>query len=195
MTKRDEQREQRKRDILFAGLSLFIRKGYTGTKIKDIANAVDMSAGLLFHYFASKEELYIALVKLGIEGPMKSVQVKGFKPLAFFETTAKNVLSSIQNEPFVANMFVFMSQAYSSDDVPESVKTLLADFDVFSPTAGIIEQGQSDGSIRQGNPMALAIAFWGAVQGVAGTLALNPGSPCPSSGWIVDIIRNQIGTN
>ena len=122
---------------------------------------------------------------------MKSVQVEGLKPLDFFETTARNILSAIRNEPFVANMFVFMYQAYSSDDVPESVKTLLADFDVFTPTARIIELGQSEGSIRTGNALALAIAFWGAVQGVAGTIALNPGSPCPSGEWIVDIIRNQ----
>jgi hypothetical protein len=39
--------------------------------------------------------------------------------------------------------------------------------------------------------MALAIAFWSAIQGVANALALNANAPCPQSEWIVDILRNH----
>lgn len=55
MSTRDEQKEKRRKEILTAGLDLFIRKGYSATKIKDIAEHVGMSVGLLFHYFESKE--------------------------------------------------------------------------------------------------------------------------------------------
>ncbi|MEN6339070.1 MAG: helix-turn-helix domain-containing protein, partial [Clostridiaceae bacterium] len=51
MTVRDDQKEKRREDILRAGLDLFVKKGYTATKIKDIADQVGMSLGLLFHYF------------------------------------------------------------------------------------------------------------------------------------------------
>lgn len=191
MTKRDDQKQQRRQEILFAGLSLFIKKGYTGTKIKDIANTVKMSTGLLFHYFASKEELYLELVSLGIEGPMNSVQPGRMAPLEFFEVTAEQILNYIRLNPFVAKMFVFMSQAYYGDDVPASAKERLKGFDVFSPTAAIIERGQESGTIRSGDSMALAIAFWSAIQGVANALALNANAPCPQSEWIVDILRNH----
>ena len=189
MTTREDQKEKRKQEILYAGLSLFIQKGYSGTTIKDIANAVGMSTGLLFHYFSSKEELYLALVTLGIEGPMSSVQPTPQEPMAFFESTAERILSYIRMEPFVAKMFVLMHQAYYSDDVPASVKERLVGFDVYTPTADIVMQGQANGTIRAGDPLALSIAFWSAIQGIAETLAVHTNLPCPESAWITDILR------
>ena len=191
MTMRDEQKEKRRQEILFTGLDLFIKKGFSGTTIKDIAGAVGMSVGLLFHYFASKEELYLKLVSLGIEGPMNTVQLGDQEPMAFFESTAELVLTYIKTEPFFAKMFVLMHQAYYSDDVPPSVKEKLAGFDVYSPTAQIIKTGQQNGTIRKGDPLALAIAFWSAIQGIAETLAAQPQLHCPEGKWIADILRNQ----
>jgi AcrR family transcriptional regulator len=189
MTIREDQKEKRRQEILYAGLSLFIQKGYSGTTIKDIASAVGMSAGLLFHYFASKEELYLELVSYGVDGPMSSLQPTQLEPMAFFEATAERVLDSIRTEPFVAKMFVLMHQAYYSSDVPDSVKERLKDFDVYTPTAQYICQGQKNGTIRAGDPVALSIAFWSAIQGVAETLAMHTDLPCPESAWITDILR------
>lgn len=189
MTIREDQKEKRRQEILYEGLCLFITKGYSGTTIKDIAGAVGMSAGLMFHYFASKEELYLALVSQGIEGPMSSLQPMGLEPMAYFEMTAELILTYINTQPFVAKMFVLMNQAYYSDDVPARVKELLRGFDVYSPTAEIIRQGQLNGTIRSGDPIALSIAFWSAIQGIADTLAMYPQMPCPESSWITDILR------
>jgi AcrR family transcriptional regulator len=191
VTIREDQKEKRRQEILFAGLDLFVHKGYSGTTIKDIAGAVGMSAGLMFHYFASKEELFLELIKLGIEGPMNSLQPAGMAPLEFFEYTAQQVLAIIRSEPFVAKMFVLMNQTYYSSDIPASVKQLLTGFDVYTPTAAIIQQGQENGTIRSGDPVALAIAFWGAIQGIAETIAMYPQMPCPQSDWVVDILRTH----
>lgn len=189
MTIREDQKEKRRQEILEAGLDLFVHKGYSGTTIKDIANAVGMSTGLLFHYFASKEELYLVLVTLGIDGPMNTMQPNGLEPMAFFESTAQQILFMLPTQPFIAKMFVLMNQAYYSSDIPASVKSRLAGFDVFTPTAQMMMQGQKNGTIREGDPAALAIAFWGAIQGVAETLAMYPEQPCPQSEWITDIIK------
>ncbi|NLI54417.1 MAG: TetR/AcrR family transcriptional regulator [Clostridiales bacterium] len=191
MTARDDQKEKRRQEILFAGLNLFIQKGYSGTTIKDIASAVGMSTGLLFHYFPSKESLYLTLVTLGIEGPMSSVQPTREEPLAFFEATAERILTYIKEEPFFAKMFVLMHQAYYSADVPAGVKEMLTGFDVYTPTAEIIRQGQANGTIRDGNPLALAIAFWSAIQGVAETLAMHTNLPCPEGRWVTDLLRKE----
>lgn len=189
MTVREDQKEKRRQEILYAGLSLFIQKGYSGTTIKDIASAVGMSAGLMFHYYASKEELYLTLVSYGVEGPMSSLQPTQLEPMAFFEATAQNVLESIRTDPFVAKMFVLMHQAYYSSDVPDSVKERLKGFDVYTPTAQYIAKGQQNGTIRAGDAVALSIAFWSAIQGVAETLAMHSDLPCPKSEWITDILR------
>lgn len=189
MTLREDQKEKRRQEILFAGLDLFIQKGYSGTTIKDIAGAVGMSVGLLFHYFVSKEELFVELIRLGIEGPMNTMQPTQMEPLAFFESTAKQILSFIKSEPFVAKMFVLMNQAYYSEDVPERVKEMMRGFDIYTPTSMLIQFGQANGTIREGDPLALTITFWGAIQGVAETIAMDSSLPCPEADWIVDILR------
>ena len=65
---RKEQKEEKKQKILMTALTLFVERGYYDTKITDIAAAVPMSTGLMFHYFESKEELLLELVKMGAAG-------------------------------------------------------------------------------------------------------------------------------
>jgi AcrR family transcriptional regulator len=188
---REEQKEKRRDEILAAGLDLFIRKGYSATKISDIANQVGMSVGLLFHYFESKEKLYEALVTLGISGPMSMMAPTNLEPLAFFEGAAAQLFEYIQNHPFFAKMFVLMSQASSNEAVPQSIKDMLKEFDIYTPTILLMQKGQANGTIREGDPNALAIAYWCSIQGIAEQMALNPDVPCPKSDWIVDIIRRK----
>lgn len=69
ITTRNEQKEKRRQEILNSGLDLFIHKGFTATKISDIAKKAKMSVGLLFHYFKSKEHLYEELIKFAMSGP------------------------------------------------------------------------------------------------------------------------------
>ena len=47
----------RKEQILLAALGLFGDKGYQNTSINDIAKRADLSKGLLYNYFESKEAL------------------------------------------------------------------------------------------------------------------------------------------
>lgn len=190
MGTRNEQREKRRQEILASSLDLFIRRGYAATKISDIAQSVGMSVGLLFHYFESKEKLYESLIQYGISGPMNMMRPTEDEPLRFFENTAEKVIQSIHTEPFNAKMFVLMNQAFYNDAAPQSVKDLLYGFDIITPTALLIKKGQANGSIREGNPEALATAFWCAIQGIAEQIAVRADMPCPESVWIVDMLRN-----
>ena len=126
MVTRQEQREKRREEILRAALRLFVRKGYAGTKVGDIAEAVGMSTGLMFHYFESKEALYEELVGFGVEGPMAMMDggAEG-DALAFFEGAAEGVLSYLKGDPMMADMFVLMGNALMDDAIPERAKELL----------------------------------------------------------------------
>lgn len=188
---REEQKEKRRNEILSAGLDLFIRKGYAATKISDIAEQVGMSVGLLFHYFESKEKLYEELITLGVAGPMSVMDSAGMEPLEFFESTAKKIFQYIKTGSFTAKMFVLMSQAFYNEAAPQSIKDMLAGFDIYTPTAALMQKGQGNGTIREGDPRALAIAYWCAIQGIAEQMAQTPEAPCPDSGWIVDMIRRK----
>jgi AcrR family transcriptional regulator len=174
-----------------AGLEIFIRKGYSATKISDIAEQVGMSVGLLFHYFASKEALYEELITIGISGPMSVMDVTDKEPLMFFENITNQIFHLILKDSFSSKMFVLMNQAFYNEAAPQSIKDKLQSFDVYTPTTLIIQKGQANGTIREGNPYALAIAFWCAIQGIAEQIALKPDTPYPESEWIIDIIRRK----
>jgi AcrR family transcriptional regulator len=57
MPSRRQQAEIRREQIIDAALKIFSEKGYDGASIRDIAEEVGVSEGLMYHYFSSKEEL------------------------------------------------------------------------------------------------------------------------------------------
>ena len=126
MGSREEQKELRRMEILQVGLDLFVRKGYAATKISDIANAANMSVGLLFHYFESKEKLYEELVKMGLQGTRMTRQMVYSNAISFFEEFTKQIFESMKKQPWIAKMFVLMAQAQQSEGTPDSVRKIAA---------------------------------------------------------------------
>lgn len=189
--KRAEQKEKRRQDILNVGLDLFIRKGYAATRTAEIANIVGMSEGLLFHYFETKEKLYIALLELAQTGKDNIFSLKNISPLHFFEETAKTILDYIVKEPFAAKLFVLMNRAQYDESLCEKARNCIMRKKDMDYAVELVKQGQKEGSIRDGEPMALVIAFFMAIQGIAENIAHNPNMPVPHPEWIVDMIRSK----
>ncbi len=54
-------REETRARILDSALTLFAQHGYTETSVRQIAQHAGVAQGLLYNYFASKDELLIAL--------------------------------------------------------------------------------------------------------------------------------------
>lgn len=190
MASRIEQKEKRREEILAAALDQFIRRGYAATKIKDIAAKAGMSVGLLFHYFESKETLYTELIKLGVSGPRGMLEaIEQVEPLEFFRLCAEQTLFYAASSDFTAKMFVLMGNAYYSEGNPEEARKLAITTNFYHELTPIIEKGQEDGTIRQGDPLALCTTFWTAIQGAVEAHAIIPELPLPEPEWIVDIIR------
>lgn len=58
MTRIIKQPEVRRQEILDASMKLFYEKGYNKTSISDIAKDLNISQGLCYRYFKSKEEIF-----------------------------------------------------------------------------------------------------------------------------------------
>ena len=54
--------EERRRQILRVAVSLFSRQGFGGTTTKKIASAAGVSEAMVFRHFATKQELYTAIL-------------------------------------------------------------------------------------------------------------------------------------
>jgi TetR/AcrR family transcriptional regulator len=54
--------DDRRRQLLHHAIALFSRHGFSGTRTKDIAAACGVSEAILFRHFATKEDLYHAIL-------------------------------------------------------------------------------------------------------------------------------------
>jgi AcrR family transcriptional regulator len=52
-----KKRRNREKEMMRAALLLFARKGYSATSVQDVANAIGVLKGSVYHYIGSKEEL------------------------------------------------------------------------------------------------------------------------------------------
>ncbi|NQV30387.1 MAG: TetR/AcrR family transcriptional regulator [Candidatus Marinimicrobia bacterium] len=62
MTERRPSSE-RKVEILEAALTIFVKKGYSDTRMDDIVRELGLSKGAIYHHFQSKRDLFIALIE------------------------------------------------------------------------------------------------------------------------------------
>ena len=187
---RKEQKEIRKKQILYKALELFVTKGYSETKITDIATSLDISVGLLFHYYESKEQLYMELVQMGVEGSKAPQKVEYSKPIQYFENFLKGLLATAKEQPWIYQMFVLMAQA-QKPGIPEDIRKLALSINQIELSSKIIKEGQKTGNIRKGDPVALSTAFWCSVQGLMEKYALSPDMVLPEIDWILDILRGD----
>jgi len=189
--KREAQRLQRREQILECALDRIVEGGFTAMRIRDIAARLGISTGLFFNYFESKDQVYEELIRIGLSGPAMVMELNdgAVEPIRLFEAMAEYILEALKADAFTGKMFLLMAHAARSQDAPERVKRLLADFDPVTPLVEVVRRGQRLGQIKPGDPAALLMAYWGAVQGIAECYATRPGLPYPESGWIADILR------
>lgn len=57
--------DERRSHILLGAAQLFVKHGYSGTSIRDIASKVGLLPGSIYHYFPAKEDLFIAVHREG----------------------------------------------------------------------------------------------------------------------------------
>ncbi|MCR5676172.1 MAG: TetR/AcrR family transcriptional regulator [Lachnospiraceae bacterium] len=186
---RKEQKEERRKAILMTALRLFVERGYHDTKITDIAEAVPMSTGLLFHYFGSKEELLLELVRMGCSGPGTVTAPDEIPPDAYLTGFLRNMFSFAKEQPWVFCMFVLMGQV-RRPGMPEEARKLAQSVDAVSPTVKLIKRGQKAGVFHSGDAVTMATCFWCSVQGIMEQMAADERMKMPEPEWIVGMLRS-----
>lgn len=169
-------------------LRLFVEKGYHETKVSDIAAAVPMSTGLMFHYFKSKEELLMALVIMGQKYTGATGEYGDIPGDLFLKGMIGELFKYAKKDPFVANMFVLMAQARRAG-MPEEIRKVASSTGAVENTALLIAKGQKEGIFRQGDPKLLAMCFWSAFQGIMEEMTIDKNLDTPDPEWLVAILR------
>lgn len=61
--KREEKNQQTKRRIMDSALAEFSKQGYGASSVNTICSAQGVSKGIIYHYFSTKDELFLACVE------------------------------------------------------------------------------------------------------------------------------------
>lgn len=110
--------EDRREQIIDAAMRVFAQKGFVRATNKDVAREAGITAGLIYHYFANKEALLMAV----IEGrsPLKvfsALPTNAFTmpPEQFFPLVIQQMLRVVETENFIALIKVVLPELLNNE--------------------------------------------------------------------------------
>lgn len=204
MSRRDpvaHPKRDRRDDIVQASLKLFAEKGFHGTSMRDIARAANITEGLIYHYFASKRDLFTAIIEEHSFLPLlRSLPDLGewldtrelllVLARGFFDVLHRNedltrlLLQEVQ-------VFPEEKEAFFADAVKESIGTL----------AKILEDRMNERARRQIDPEVIARIFFNSLlaffveQEILGGKHIFPGDEQAYCEHLVDMLVPRLGAS
>jgi AcrR family transcriptional regulator len=168
----ERMRDERRQAILSCAVRLFATRGLAATKVADIAAEVGMAQGLLYHYFRSKEEMFVEIVRFAFErmnGAARNLERLPLTPRQKIERTVTTLMRTLDEHEDFAWISVLVSTASISDAIPAEAKAIISrERDVpYRIVARLARAGQKDGSFLAGRPDDMALVFWTTVKGLA----------------------------
>lgn len=156
-----KRQEARRQQILDAALKVFAVRGLQGAKMGLIAEEAKLSAGQLYRFFESKEELFITLIRQVAKetaqeiGNIYNLPGSPYRKLRAFTAT-------ILEEDGSQYPFKLIQQANTDEQVPDEAKQLLGQFSAkrfVEELLPLFEEGQRVGDFAQGDARELISAF------------------------------------
>ncbi len=180
--RREREKEERRAQILDAAERLFLEHGYEKTTVDRVAERAEVSKGLVYLYFANKQELFMAMTRRGFElfreqtRQALDTEGAGRHGLYRFRLFAECYTRFSVNHP---GYFQAMSQFGSAEIVrsqPGSNEEACTNhlLETLDAMTEVIVGGQEDGSIRGDVPAReLAITGWSTIHGLVQMAALR----------------------
>jgi AcrR family transcriptional regulator len=159
--------EDRRLQILRVAMRLFSQRGFRGTTTKEIALASGVSEAMVFRHFATKEELYSAILdhKACVHETMDPLQVVADAVArkddrAVFEGLALDALNQHDCDPEFHRLLL-----HSALEEHELAQMFWEKFvkRVYRTLRGYIRQRQRDGAMRNVEPLVIVRAFVGMI--------------------------------
>jgi TetR/AcrR family transcriptional regulator len=159
--------DARKLQILRVAVSLFSHRGFRGTTTKEIAQAAGVSEAMVFRHFATKEELYAAILdhKACSGGPIDPEQMvaealKRKDDYAVFEGLALGALEHHEGDPEFQRLLL-----HSALEQHELAQMFFETFvrRVYEFLGNYLRGRQRDGAINKIDPAIVVRAFIGMI--------------------------------
>jgi AcrR family transcriptional regulator len=149
--------------ILQAAVRVFARKGFHASRVGDIAEEAGVAHGLLYHYFASKDELLETVFHdtwTDLLAAMRDVEESGAPAREQLRGVAAILLRSWRRDPELVRVLV--REVARSPHLQERLAEV---GEAFAAIRRMIERGQADGDFRADLDARLAsFVFYGALE-------------------------------
>lgn len=144
--------------LLGEGLKLFAANGFDATSIRDITAAAEANLGAVTYHFGSKSGLYEAVIA-SLAEPFRQRIAHAARgagaPLERLVHLVREFFEHLYEHPELPRLLV--QEIASGRPLPREVlNTLMANH---AQIAGLIAEGQRDGSIRAGDPRLMALSI------------------------------------
>ena len=182
-------RDVQQAKILSVSLELFVNRGFAATRIADIAAEAGVSAGLLYHYFPSKDDILVALLQASLprmEAAAQELEALELPVADKIRLALQRLIKSIQAHSETGKYHLLIAQVSASDMLPDAARAII-DRHANGPyrvMERLLAKGQEEGTVRDGKPREMAMIFWALVKGLSIHHAVHGkklGTPTPET--------------
>lgn len=168
--------DDRRRQLLSHAIALFSRHGFSGTRTKDIAAACGVSEAILYRHFATKEDLYHAILDTHEEAAGNDEWLAEMRDkaerrddLGFIRSLLTQILKSFREDTAFHRLMLYAGlEGHSLPGIfHERMGSEMVDF-----LRSYVVLRQREGAFRKGDPDALVM------------LLASPAMQCASSKYI-----------
>jgi AcrR family transcriptional regulator len=168
-----ERRARSRAALLESAARGLSRSGYGNLVLEQVAREAGYTRGALYHQFKDKEELALAVLEWINETWWREVGTPAEQqpdPVAALLALARG--HAIYCRRDVARVMMALRVEFSGLDHPVGREIKRVSQTLMKRCARLVEAGRTDGSIPPGPPAkAVALAFWGALEGAVIALA------------------------
>ncbi len=142
-------KDARRTDILRAATRVFAKKGFSDTKISDVAKEAGLSHGLVYHYFENKDAVFRAILEDKLERSrnlMEEDDALGGTALDRMRANLSLWFERMRAEPDMSHV---ITQAIVSDKIDDATREMVRAHmrESFENAAERIARGQEAGEI------------------------------------------------
>ncbi len=155
----------KRRVILDAAIEVFAREGFHGCRVSDVAEEAGVAYGLVYHYFASKEDMLNTLFterwQLLLD-TIVAIDADGAPARQKLRMVASFIIDSYRNEPDLMKVIIVeVTRAANSFG-----RLHLGKIDeAYALIARIVESGRNEGAFKADiSAQFAAMCFYGAIE-------------------------------
>jgi TetR/AcrR family transcriptional regulator len=156
--------EERKQQLIEVAIDLFSKKGFGGTTTKEIAAAAGVNEAIIFRHFATKQQLYAAILDFKIGNPQLQETIAGLLTLmesqddeAVFGWLIRKVIEIYRDDPRFERLMMYA--ALEGHEIAVMHHNLVSPF--VEALRSYIERRQQDGALIECDPMLAILSVIG----------------------------------